>query len=123
MKSKNSQNLGAEGEKIAKKHLLDKGYEILQENWRFKKYEVDLIATYKNQVIFIEVKTRSSSVFGEPELFVTKQKQNFLITAAHQYIISNNIELEARFDIVSVLQLNNINHVKHLEGAFYPSIK
>ncbi|MBL7912659.1 MAG: YraN family protein [Bacteroidia bacterium] len=123
MKNENSHNLGVEGEKIAKKHLLDKGYEILQQNWRFKKLEVDLIASYKDQIIFVEVKSRSTSDFGEPELFVTKKKQGFLVSAAHEYLVSNNIELECRFDVISVLQNNNTTSVKHLEGAFYPSIK
>jgi putative endonuclease len=104
MKSKNSHILGVEGEKIAKKHLLEKGYIILQENWRFKKYEVDIIAKKNDQIIFVEVKTRSSAEFGDPELFVTKQKQRFLIAAANEYLVSNNIDLECRFDIISVLQ-------------------
>ncbi len=123
MKDKNSHNFGIEGEKIAKKHLLEKGYEILEQNWRFKKYEVDIIATHNNLIIFVEVKARSTSDFGEPELFVTKKKQVFLVHAAHEYLVSKNIELESRFDIISVLQLNNTLQVKHLEGAFYPSIK
>lgn len=123
MKGKNSHNLGAEGEKMAQKHLLEKGYVILERNWRFKKYEVDIIATHNEQIVFVEVKSRSSSGFGEPEVFVTKQKQGFLITAANEYIVSNNIQLDCRFDIVSVLQLNNSFIVKHLEAAFYPSIK
>ncbi|MBL7920972.1 MAG: YraN family protein [Bacteroidia bacterium] len=123
MKDKNSHNFGIEGEKIAKKHLVDKGYEVLEQNWRFKKYEVDIIARHHNFIIFVEVKARSTSDFGEPELFVTKKKQGFLIAAAHQYLTEKDIALESRFDIVSVLQLNNTIQVKHLEGAFYPSIK
>jgi putative endonuclease len=54
---------------------------------------------------------------------VNKQKQRFLIAAANEYLVSNNIDLECRFDIISVLQLNNTFSVKHLEGAFYPSLK
>lgn len=123
MKSKNSHNLGQEGEKIAKTHLMEKGYVILQENWRYKKYEVDIIAKNNTTIIFVEVKTRSSSIFGAPEVFVTKQKQLFLTKAANEFLIANNIELECRFDIVSVLQINNSFIVKHLEAAFYPSIK
>ncbi|MBA2611657.1 MAG: YraN family protein [Bacteroidetes bacterium] len=105
------------------KLILDKGYAILQQNWRFKKLEVDLIASYQGLIVFVEVKSRSSADFGQPELFVTKKKQGFLVSAAHEYLVSNNIELECRFDIVSVLQNNNNTSVKHLEGAFYPSIK
>ena len=123
MKNKNSHNFGLEGEKIAKKHLLAKGYSILQQNWRFKKYEIDIIASYNDLIIIVEVKARSTGDFGEPELAVTKKKQGFLVSAAHEYLVSNNIDLECRFDIVSVLQINNSITVKHLEAAFYPSIK
>lgn len=119
----NSQKQGKEGELIAKKHLLAKGFEILDLNWRFKKYEIDIIAKKEQTIVFVEVKTRKSNTFGEPEVFVTKQKQNFLMAAANQYLIEKNIDLESRFDIISVLQSNNNHTVKHLEAAFYPLLK
>ena len=119
----NSQKQGQEGEKLARKHLLTQGYVILEANWRFKKYEIDIIAKNNQSIVFVEVKTRKSNTFGEPEIFVTKQKQNFLIAAANQYIMQNNIELEARFDIIAIIQLNNNHTVKHLEAAFYPLLK
>jgi putative endonuclease len=119
----NSQQQGAEGERLARGHLKNKGYELLDLNWRYKKYEIDIIAKKDETIVFVEVKTRKSNTFGEPEVFVTKQKQNFLIAAANQYIQEKNIELESRFDIIAVLQFNNNHTVKHLEGAFYPSVK
>lgn len=119
----NSQQQGAEGERIARDHMLNKGYELLDLNWRYKKYELDIIAKKDETIVFVEVKTRKSNTFGEPEVFVTKQKQSFLIAAANQYIQEKNIELESRFDIIAVLQFNNNHTVKHLEGAFYPSVK
>jgi putative endonuclease len=119
----NSQKQGSDGEKRAKDYLLDQGYEILELNWRFKKYEVDIISKKGQTIVFVEVKTRKSNTFGEPEVFVTKEKQRFLIAAANQYIIQNNIELESRFDIIAILQFNNTHTVKHLEAAFYPVIK
>jgi putative endonuclease len=120
---KNSHNLGQEGEEIAKKYLTDKGYKIVEQNWRFKKYEIDLIATINNQLIIIEVKLRSSIEFGEPEEFVSNKKQHFLIAATAEYLKLKNISLECRFDIISILRLNNTLRVKHLEDAFYPTIK
>jgi putative endonuclease len=119
----NSQKQGIEGEMLARNYLLKQGYNILELNWRYKKYEIDIIAKKDQSIVFVEVKTRKNNTFGEPELFVTKQKQNFLIAAASQYIIQNNIELESRFDIIAILQLNNNHTVKHLEAAFYPLIK
>jgi putative endonuclease len=119
----NLQNLGKLGEEIAKTHLKNNGYTILETNWRFKKYEVDIIAHKNNIVTFIEVKARTDNAFGEPESFVGKQKQQFLISAAHNYLTKNNIDFECRFDIISILIINNIPSVKHIEGAYYPSLK
>lgn len=119
----NSHTQGAEGEELAKQHLLFNGYKILEQNWRFGKYEIDIIASKNDTIAIVEVKTRKTDTFGEPEIFVTKQKQKFLIAAANEYIVSNNIELESRFDIIAIIRDNNSTTVKHLEGAFYPLVK
>lgn len=121
--SNNSQKFGKDGEELAKRYLVQRGYRIIACNWRYKKYEVDLVAEINRTIVFIEVKTRKNNTFGEPEVFVTRQKQNFLIAAAHQYMIENTIDQEARFDIISIRMLNNNQIVKHLEGAFSPQVK
>jgi putative endonuclease len=108
---------------LARDYLIAQGHQILETNWRFKKYEVDIISRSGNIIVFTEVKARKSAIFGEPEVFVTKQKQRFLTAAAHHYLASRTIALEARFDVVSVLQLNNTPTVKHLEAAFYPALR
>lgn len=118
-----SQEQGLKGEALARHFLRQSGYELLEQNWRFKKYEIDIIAKKQQTIVFVEVKTRKSNTFGEPELFVTRQKQKFLIAAAHQYILQNNIELNSRFDIVGVILTENNHAVKHLEAAFYPLLK
>ena len=119
----NSQNLGKQGEVIAKMHLEANGYSILEGNWRFKKYEIDIIAQKNNTLVIVEVKARQGNAFGEPENFVTKKQQGFLISAAHNYLVERNIDLECRFDVIAILILNNIPSVKHIEGAFYPTLK
>lgn len=118
-----SQKQGQDGEKIAKEYLIGQGYEVLECNWRYKKLEVDIIAKKGQCIVFVEVKTRKSDTFGEPEIFVTKQKQNFLIAAANAYLVQKDIELESRFDIIAVIKFNNNHSVKHLEAAFYPLVK
>jgi putative endonuclease len=118
-----TKQIGDEGEWIAKKYLTDKGYQVLETNFRFKKLEVDIIALINKTLVFIEVKTRKSNTFGEPETFVNKQKQQFLIAAAHHYITKNNLDFESRFDIIAITQNNNNQTVKHLEAAFCPQIK
>jgi len=113
---------GKKGEEIAVNHLQSKGYEILERNWRFSSNEIDIIAKKDDTLIVVEVKTRKSSVFGEPEVFVTRQKQRNLIKAANVYINYNNIEMETRFDIIGIIMSNSKTQIHHIEDAFYPMI-
>ena len=110
---------GNKGEELAVTYLTKKGYHIRETNWRFKNLEADIIATDKNTLIVIEVKTRKSNYFGEPESFVNKKKQRNLIRTAHEYIQRYNLNLEVRFDIISVILADNETKINHLEDAFY----
>jgi putative endonuclease len=123
MMENNSTVKGSQGEQAAHDYLRSEGYEILERNWRFRRLEVDIIAKKEEVLVFVEVKTRKSNTFGEPEIFVTRKKQRFLIAAANQYVIENNLAFESRFDIISVVSLNKHQTVKHLQRAFYPLIK
>ena len=113
---------GQAGESIAKAYLEENGYEILDEDWCHKKAQVDLIA-YKNKIIvFVEVKTRSSSGFGEPEDFVHRAQQVNLQKAADEYIYIMNHKGELRFDIISILFNSAGNYsLKHIEDACWSS--
>lgn len=113
--------LGRKGESIAKAHLLDAGYEILDENWTFGKLEVDLIAYKDKVIIFTEVKTRTGNAFGEPEDFVDMRKQRLLADAADEYLYLMDHQGEVRFDIISVLFKNRDSYIlNHIEDAFWP---
>ena len=114
--------LGKKGETIAKGYLLEKSYTILEKNWRYLKAEVDLIVQNDDFIVFVEVKTRSSSNYGDPESFVSGKQQKMIINAANEYIIKNNIEREARFDIISIIISNNTEEIRHIEDAFYPTL-
>lgn len=111
---------GKKGEQQAITCLKTAGYTILEVNWRFKKLEIDIIARDGDFLAFIEVKTRKNADFGAPELFVTKAQQKRIIRAAHQYILENPVELETRFDIVSVN--NETGNTEVLKRAFYPGL-
>lgn len=113
---------GIKGEELAEKYLRNAGYEILERNWRFGKNEIDIIARDKNFLVIVEVKTRRTANFGEPEEFVTRAKQKSLIKAANGYVMQKEIDLETRFDIVSVLYHGNSYTVKQLKDAFYPTL-
>jgi putative endonuclease len=115
-------DLGRHGEQLAKTHLENLGYEILDENWTHGKAEVDLIAYKDKTIIFVEVKTRTGNWFGEPEDFVDNRKQKLLADAADEYIYLMNHQGEARFDIISILFDKKQQHqLKHIEDAFWPS--
>jgi putative endonuclease len=113
-------DLGRKGEQLAKDWLEKLDYEILEENWCFKKSEVDLIAYKDERIVFVEVKTRSGNGFGEPEEFVTIAKQKQLELAANEYIYLMDFKGEIRFDIVSVLFKNSNYTLNHIEDAFWP---
>jgi len=115
-------DLGRQGEQLAKQHLEAAGYEIMDENWCHGKAEVDIIAYHNKTIIFVEVKARSGVGFGQPEDFVDKRKQKLLAKAADEYIYMMNHQGEARFDIISILFNKNGGFtLKHFEDAFWPS--
>jgi putative endonuclease len=112
--------LGQKGEAIARKFLEDNTYEILDENWCYGKAEVDLIAYRDKRIIFVEVKTRSSTGFGQPEDFVNESKQTLLQKAAEEYLYIMNFKGEIRFDIISILfDKHGEYKLRHIEDAFW----
>jgi putative endonuclease len=111
--------LGKIGEQLAIDHLSRNGYNILERNFTYQKAEIDIIAQKANRLIVVEVKTRNSDFFGDPQDFVSPGKIKLLVKAANEYIISNNLELEVRFDIIAVLKNRNMESVQHFEDAFY----
>lgn len=100
--------------------LLQKGYRILERNWRCGHLEVDIIAENDEYLVIVEVKTRKSILFGSPEVFVDIQKQRRLIRAAIYYAKFKCVKKEIRFDIVSVINCPEMQQVTHIENAFKP---
>ena len=115
-----SHQTGRQGERIAAAHLEKQGFRILEKNWQSSHQEVDIIARKDNLLLIVEVKTRSSVYFGEPEVSVTRTKQRMLIKAANHYILKNNLDVEVRFDIISIIIKNDQHSLNHIEDAFYP---
>jgi putative endonuclease len=112
--------LGKIGEEIAAQYLLKSGYKILHRNFYFDKAEIDIIAQKEEDtVVIVEVKTRNSSFFGDPQDFVTKNKIKLLVKAANEYIVSNDLNVEVRFDIIAVLKNQKEEKLEHFENAFY----
>ena len=111
--------LGKIGEQLAVDYLARNGYTILERNFIYDKAEIDIIAQEKDTIVVIEVKTRNSEVFGDPQEFVSKNKIKLLVKAANEYLISNNIDLEVRFDIIAILKNKNIEKLEQFKNAFY----
>lgn len=109
---------GKEGEQQAADYLQGKGYEIVVRNYRYKHAEIDLIVKKGSFLVFVEVKTRSYSFYGEPEAFVDSKKAAIVIGAAEQYTYENKYEGNIRFDIVSV-KTGATPEIVHFEDAFY----
>jgi len=93
---------GDMGENLAADYLLSQGFQIVARNYRSRYAEIDLIVKRENWLIFVEVKTRSSNAWGEPESFVSNAKRKLIYDAAEDYIFKTNWQGNIRFDIVSV---------------------
>lgn len=112
-------DLGKLGEELAVDFLQKNGYDILETNWTFQKAEIDIIAQKENTLAIVEVKTRSSLEFGLPQDFVKPKKIQLLVKAVNEYLISNDLDLEVRFDIISVYKEDKELKIEHLEDAFF----
>jgi putative endonuclease len=95
-------NTGKWGEQLGNAYLVKNDYNILEINWRYSHWEVDVIATKNNTLHFIEIKTRRSKKFGMPEEKVDKKKIQYLINAAEQYLYLHPQWKRIQFDVLSI---------------------
>lgn len=110
--------LGERGEEIAKSYLINKGYIVYGTNWRFGKFEIDLIADDGEEIVFVEVKTRSNLNFGTPEEAVGPEKEAALLHAADVYLKNIDTPVSVRFDIIAIeIQDKQVN-LRHIIDAF-----
>ena len=115
-------DFGKRGEDIAKEYLENKGYHLLKLNWKHSRAEIDLIVKHENTLVFLEVKTRSSLNFGNPEDFVDWKKEQQMEFAALGFIEMSNHEGEIRFDVIAIdFEDKNKYNINHIEDAFWPS--
>ena len=112
-------NRGVFGERLAVDFLISKGYKILTQNYRFKKAEVDILAQKDAYLVAVEVKTRSSETFGAPEEFLKPAQIQRIIKAVNHFVISNDLNLEVRFDIIAIVLSSKTPEIDHIENAFY----
>ena len=115
-------DLGKAGENAAVAYLEQKGYLIRDRNWRKGHFELDIVAAKDNELIVVEVKTRSNTLFAEPEDAVDLPKIRRTACAADTYIRLFQIDSPVRFDIITVVGNDGHFKVEHIEEAFYPPL-
>ncbi len=115
-------DLGKKGEVIAVNYLKHKGYSIIAVNWRYRHKEIDIVARDKDFLVIVEVKTRKNNSCTLPEESVNTNKKRHLVNAAEVYIMRNKIDLETRFDIISIgFDIKGKPEIRHIKEAFHPS--
>ncbi|WP_417557446.1 YraN family protein [Mesoflavibacter zeaxanthinifaciens] len=115
----NHNQLGKKGEQLAVDFLIENGYDIVERNYRFNKAEVDIIAQKEDVLAIIEVKTRSTTDFGNPQDFVKPKQIKNLVKAVDEYVTVNNLEVDVRFDIIAIVKEEKLFNIEHLEDAFF----
>lgn len=111
--------LGKKGEQLAIDFLIEKKYTIVERNYRFDKAEVDIIAQKEDILAIVEVKTRSTADFGNPQDFVKPKQIQRLVKAVDEYVTVKDLDLEIRFDIIAIVKERNEFVIEHLKNAFY----
>jgi len=115
MKNKDTGNFG---ENLACNFLIEKGFIIIAQNWRYKHLEIDIIASKDQQLHIVEVKTRSNIEFGYPEQFIGKQKFQFLKNAAAIYQYQNPQWKNIQFDVIAITLIEPME-ILFLEDVFF----
>jgi len=112
--------LGSWGEDYASMYLIQNGFTVMSRNFRFKKYEIDIVAKKNDEIIIVEVKTRQTAEIGEPWRAVTRSKQKQIIQVADHFVKQNSLSLNTRFDIISIVHNSHRTELEHITHAFHP---
>ena len=113
-----NKELGQEGERLAVDYLVGKGFQIRETNFRYKRSEIDIIAANEQLLLFVEVKIRSTTSFGQPEDFVSENQVENIMQAAEHYILESDWKGNIRFDIISISN-HKERSIEHFEDAFH----
>ncbi len=113
------QKFGKKSESLAASYLKKQGYKILELNYRSMLGEIDIIAKDKNTIVFVEVKARSSNLYGNPKYAVTPKKQKKISMVALYYLkTTNQNKISARFDVISISPFNQNSDIELIKNAF-----
>jgi len=112
--------IGKQGEEIARNYLIEKGYAIVEMNYRFGRGEIDIIAEKDGMLVFVEVKTKKFGDFGDPVGWVPRSKQRQIGTIARGYLYEKEIsDRDCRFDVIALNWEKGDWQINHIENAFW----
>lgn len=110
--------IGLWGEQTAALHLMHQDYQILERNWRFRHLEIDIIAEYLGEIVFVEVKTRSGGDFREARAAVDFYKRKHIMDAAQAYLRQNQLDNIWRYDVITIIGDAAHYRLRHEQRAF-----
>ena len=114
--------LGKEGEGEAVAYLQEKGYVIRHRNWLAGRLELDIVAERYGELVMVEVKSRSSEVYGSPLDAVNEEKQRYLVKAADVYMRFYRLTMPVRFDVIAIVGQQPPYQITHVRDAFRPML-
>lgn len=117
-----TRELGEMAENLARQHLVNLGYTILATNWYYGHLELDIVAREADELVIVEVKSRSGLRYEHPSEAVTDNKIKRIVEAADGYIQENDLDLETRFDVITVIFFGQNHELEHFKDAFYPTL-
>lgn len=117
-----TKEIGEIAEGLAQQHILKLGYKIKDSNWHFGHLELDIIAQDGDQLVVIEVKSRNGIRYEHPSEAVTNTKIKRIVEAAEAYIFEKDLNMETRFDIITVIFFKQSHELEHFKDAFYPTM-
>ena len=112
--------IGKRGEELAASYLKEHQYTILERNWRYRHWEIDIIASRDDRIIIVEVKVRKSIGGERIEEHVNRKKQRYLISAANAFILKQGLDKNVRFDIILLTGESGDFKLEHIQDAFSP---
>jgi putative endonuclease len=118
----NQREIGEIAEGLAQQHITKLGYIILNTNWYFGHFELDSVARDGDQLVIVEVKSRNGIRYEHPSEAITNAKIKRLVEAADAYIREKNIELETRFDVITIIFFGEKFELEHFKDAFYSTM-
>jgi putative endonuclease len=119
MPDRDLKKLGKTGEKMACNHLKSKGYKVIAKNLRLGRIEIDIIATRKRAIYFVEVKSRRSLRAGDPLEQLPFWKQKHIIAAAKMYLMRHRLDnVEVHFSVIGITMTESGDEIEFVEDAF-----